>query len=823
MKIALILLVASSLAFSGCSDDTVKGGSCSVNETLNPITGQCVLKDVRRGGGRDQGGSGDMGADTPPNPFLDMPADVPDNLLCDPDIDSDQDGLSNKCECDLTTDPARPDTDSDGVLDGQEDANKNCKWDLGLESNPRNPDTDSDGATDGEERDANTDPIDEDTDDDNILDGAEIASGCLNPLEIDTDGDGLPDDVEDVNLDGNLGTCTNRMYTVDCANGESDPCKEDTDGDGTKDSEEAQFLACKPADTAGLVMPQYITDSGGDYKLVVDAGVTNGAVIGMDAHAFNDATNAYAGFVLNLANPNGVSDPSSFSGKIFLAARRAYGGAVQRSNGRRIQTFDGFSASVRGIVELGGGLKADSARDKILAEVAGVGAISHTTAGTFTATGNSDPMLFVYEIVVRNGGRSVVVGALVPESEYSNDNKFAGIRVDDLTGGVALATAIENVEPECVSYKVSVEPKIDFIWVIDTSGSMSDEIRQVRGFAREFATILQNSNLDWRIAVTSATCDKISQDPLISQDVKNLFSIGGRDSCSPPPIPIPIAPARYKNGELCNRNNAYFTTDPAKFEDCVANLSGGGLSLESEHTVTIGTAAIDRALPRAENNPQKIRPGAAVVIISVTDEFDEHFQSLNGWRDAGGSGDPPSDPTILGGYDPNRTIQNAQPFIDYYLRPDIGATVFGIYWIPGTGCGTASEASAGIESIVSATGGTAGSICQPDLSATLQQIADASAGLASGLRLRGVPLAPTLAPKIGEAATGNIVPISRSRIDGYDYDSVVNRVVFTGPNPPQTADRIIIPYLRWESLTECMIDSDCPQEQKMRCIDGTCL
>lgn len=818
MKKFLLVLMAS-LGILACSDDT--GGNnanCGVNQELNPITGECINTNIRPE--RDAGGNTDA-SDVPPNPFLDMPADVPDNLLCDPDIDSDLDGLTNKCECDLTTDPARPDTDNDGALDGDEDSNQNCKWDLGLESNPRVDDTDLDGALDGAERRAGTDPLDPDSDDDNVTDGAELASGCLNPLESDTDGDGLPDDVEDVNLDGNLGSCPNRVYAVDCAEGESDPCKKDTDGDGTEDSSEAQFLACTPADTAGLAMPQYVSDQTGDYKLVVDSGVTSGALTGLNGHAINDAANGYAGFVINLDTPNNVTDPSGFSGRIFLQARRAYAGAVQRSNGRRIQTFDGFSASVRGVVELGGSLKADTARDKVLAEIAGIATVTHNTAGSFSTTGASDKMLFIYEVVIRNGGKSVIVGAVVPESEYSNDTKLAGIRVDDLTGGVAVAKFIENVEPECVSYKVTVEPKIDFIWVIDTSGSMDDEIAQVRGFARQFATILQNSNLDWRIAVTAATCDKIKEDPAISQEVKNLFG----DSCDPPPIPfpIPIGEPKYKNGELCDRNNAYFTNDPAKFEDCVGNLSNGGPELVSEHTVTIGTAAIDRALPRAENNPQKIRPGAAVVVISVTDEFDDYFQQKNGWRDAGGSGDAPSDPTIVGGYDPNRTLQYSQPFIDYYLRPEVGATVFGIYWIPGTGCGTASEAAAGIESVVSATGGTAGSICQPDLSATLQQIADASAGLASGLRLRGVPLAPTMAPKIGEAATGNIVAIPRSRADGYDYDSVVNRVSFTGPNPPQTADRIILPYLRWETLTECTMDSDCPQEQKMRCIDGTCL
>jgi hypothetical protein len=39
-------------------------------------------------------------------------------------------------------------------------------------------------------------------------------------------------------------------------------------------------------------------------------------------------------------------------------------------------------------------------------------------------------------------------------------------------------------------------------------------------------------------------------------------------------------------------------------------------------------------------------------------------------------------------------------------------------------------------------------------------------------------------------------------------------VNFNGPNPPQTADRIVIPYLRWEnSVRGCVTDADCPKNK----------
>ena len=161
---------------------------------------------------------------------------------------------------------------------------------------------------------------------------------------------------------------------------------------------------------------------------------------------------------------------------------------------------------------------------------------------------------------------------------------------------------------------------------------------------------------------------------------------------------------------------------------------------------------------------------------------------------------------------------------EFGFSSGVMTTVFGIYWIPGTSCATASEASAGIHSVVSQTGGTAGSVCQSDLASTLQQIAEASAGIASGLRLLGVPVAPSIVTKVGQVSTGSIVELTRSRADGWDYDSIVNRVTFQGPSPPQTGDRVVIAYRRWEgSLRQCVEDIDCPREQKYRCVDGLCL
>lgn len=84
------------------------------------------------------------------------------NIVSDADYDNDSDELSNYQEYQLRTDPMRPDSDFDGLTDGQE-------------TNTHH-----------------TNPLDEDTDDDGISDGDEIALG-LNPLLADSDNDGILD------------------------------------------------------------------------------------------------------------------------------------------------------------------------------------------------------------------------------------------------------------------------------------------------------------------------------------------------------------------------------------------------------------------------------------------------------------------------------------------------------------------------------------------------------------------------------------------------------------------------------------------------------
>ncbi len=121
-------------------------------------------------------------------------------------VDRDNDGIPDHLEDDCGTDPDQPDTDGDGIVDGNEDA-------------------DGDGISNHDECDAGSDPGDADSTPDNPrgddIDGDDDEDPVVTPpTPVDTDGDGLADEDE-------------------AAHG-TDPNVWDTDGDGQCDGTEVR-------------------------------------------------------------------------------------------------------------------------------------------------------------------------------------------------------------------------------------------------------------------------------------------------------------------------------------------------------------------------------------------------------------------------------------------------------------------------------------------------------------------------------------------------------------------------------------------------------
>jgi hypothetical protein len=147
------------------------------------------------------------------------------------------DGVDNDCDGVVDEDI---DTDGDGLTDDDENSV--------YRTDPTNADTDSDGLSDGEEVAVGIDPLDADSDDDGINDGDEIGRGT-DPTRFDTDndllGDGLEAGVSAGVASGGTGMFVYggtdlSVFTPDGDAGATvtDPLDEDSDGDGLLDGEE---------------------------------------------------------------------------------------------------------------------------------------------------------------------------------------------------------------------------------------------------------------------------------------------------------------------------------------------------------------------------------------------------------------------------------------------------------------------------------------------------------------------------------------------------------------------------------------------------------
>ena len=169
------------------------------------------------------------------------PLEPSDDLL-----DSDNDGVTNWYENQLGTSPFAADSDGDWLSDGEEDANHNGAWepDLG-ETDPLNMDTDGDGLDDGWETMVyNTDPFEPDSDGDGLTDGeehllrlTEPGFDCIDPNSKDSDRDGLTDGEE-----------------AGGGNVTSNPCDHDTDDDGLYDVSEYKVDGTNPDDDSDFAL-----------------------------------------------------------------------------------------------------------------------------------------------------------------------------------------------------------------------------------------------------------------------------------------------------------------------------------------------------------------------------------------------------------------------------------------------------------------------------------------------------------------------------------------------------------------------------------------
>src|SRR5829696_3830988 len=158
------------------------------------------------------------------------------------ETDLDADNYPDALEVEVGLDPRNPDTDGDGVADGDE---------VNLYgTDPFTWDTDGDGLSDGEELFvAGTDPLVWDTDGDGVSDGGVEAVADVDPLVAEEVAPVVADDAASSTT--SVDSDADRLADADEAAVGTDPTNPDTDGDGYYDGDEVN-LGTDPLDAASF-------------------------------------------------------------------------------------------------------------------------------------------------------------------------------------------------------------------------------------------------------------------------------------------------------------------------------------------------------------------------------------------------------------------------------------------------------------------------------------------------------------------------------------------------------------------------------------------
>ncbi len=791
------------------------------------------VEDRNRNGAVDMGETNPRARDSDGDGIPDGVEDANRNGTVDPgetnplSRDSDGDGISDGVE-DINhngqldpgeTSPINADSDGDTLPDGVEDSNRNGTREA-TETDARSPDTDCDGLRDDEELMLMTSPILADTDRDGISDGIELGrtqpvpgSMCpgfvpdadpttmTNPLNPDSDMDGVPDGGEDTNGNGRVDM------------GELNPGNADSDGDGISDGDEV-LSGTNPLDPASpspdirsgvtsicadanLKMVDFDQDAAGDWTIANEISTAYTAVtaaqMGVNVAALDDATQQFAGFVLSMPALPGALDANGQLNAMLMRINGSAGAqqlnVVQRSAPRQITSHDGFPAAVSGIYEVTAVANPRNAavlRNSMLYIMSGQGAGAYT--GLPTAVGGAGSQFVLnFQILVRPATQRILVVAAVLDRPSYDSPSNASFFLNDLTNGTSLAVAGARRGKACNPFVTAGQAVADFIWMSDISGSTDDDRGRVAGAAQRVFQALATNGVDFRMGVV--------------QHIENSFNRGAGNG-----------------GTLLG---AGFTRNQTDFVSYFGLGGGDGCEFGLDAT----SSAIARALPRTPTgqpeNARRLREGATLAIVYVSDEYANEVTEGQCGYDPGGAACNTGigDLFTAGNNNICTFAPNAaqQACIDSVVAPyiqqirDQGGVAFaqvinpnppgqcnqGQFRCPQAGSQESNEPGRGYLEVVNALGGTYYSPCVDDPGQALQTIVDAVTGAASQFQLTGQPISSTIKVGITRMGTGMTTEVLRSKSSGFDFDPVSNAVFFRGAGRPAVGDRVTVSYRVW--------------------------
>ncbi|WP_164009133.1 adventurous gliding motility lipoprotein CglD [Pyxidicoccus trucidator] len=708
-------------------------------------------------------------------------------------LDTDFDGIPDAVETATGTNKDSADTDSDGTPDGVEDENRNGRVDAN-ETDPRLTDTDCDGLQDGPGRggflgedpnnngrvDANeTNPTNPDTDGDGLSDGLErsVATAAAprtncgysgdthtttntSPVNADTDGDGIQDGAEDANQNGQVDP------------GELDP-RNPNDGAPTTPAGQA----CR---TTNLRTVTFKEDSGGDLRLALpstfkDANLVNLTVNGSSVGLIGwDDTKQVTLIAYKRGQVGAAADPTADEAGI----RTASFNSATRDYTQTFTTWDGFPALAARYSQAG------TTDLKAFTNTLARSLVPGSTGALAGTAGITGPFKMQAQYVHRSNQSVVVVLAITPTARYTEGGSL--FTLSDTAGGTALAQFGDADAVQCEKFTAQ-QAVVDFLFVVDDSGSMATSQQSLADAATAVAQKLGNATLDWRLAMVT-TSYTVSGEPntgLLRGFTRNVnqfrawltedSTCGGNGQCTNVTIPA------GGQATTCTSKN-----------QCWVDIDGNG----SERSLDAARKAINDLKAAGGTEDTRIRPGAKVVVVILTDTRDQSSNPIATFTQY-----------FL---DTGSVVGESNNPVDQPIQ------VHGIICPPdGPRCWVDPENSNNYEEnanprhldIIQATGGVYGSIREAaSITTTINAIVD-SVIASVGYKTLKPPIGASLRVAVAEVLDAVTCPtagdLPRSRTHGFDVDGISRAVSFYGACRPKTSGstEAAVSYRYWSDRT----------------------
>ncbi|XXF79059.1 adventurous gliding motility lipoprotein CglD [Myxococcaceae bacterium GXIMD 01537] len=697
------------------------------------------------------------------------------------DPDTDGDGISDAIETATGTDKLKADTDGDGLADGVEDKNRNGRVDTG-ETNPRTKDSDCDGLQDGptqgsykgedlngngQREAAETDPTNPDTDGDGLLDGVERGVGVAlapvtncgykgdedpasttDPLKADSDGDGISDGAEDNNQNGRVDS------------GELNP---NNAADGASGTPAGQ--ACS---VQNLRQVSFKEDNGADIRLALRPSFLSADIVPLETAG---KTVGFVGYdstkkVTFIAYKRGKVNSSTTAAADESGIRAASFNSVGLDYTQTFTTWDSYPAMAARYT------RASSSEDlKTFTNTLARSLVPNSTGSLLSTAGVTGEFKMQAQYVHRSDSSVVVVIAITASANY---NEAGGLfTMADTAGGTALAQFGDVDAVQCETFTARTSA-VDFLFVVDDSCSMSVSQTALSDTATAMANKLGNSSLDWRMGMVTTSYTSGNNSSLPNTNInKGIFRSFTNN--------IHQFRAWLKQNSDCSSGRCSgfdAATEPTTCTDnrqCWVRLSGDG----AERPLDGARAAINHMTDAAAPAANKLRPGAKLVVVLMTDTKDQSADT------------------------------NINTYINFFNTTagnpaSQRVAVHGIICPQNTTCGSNEDPNDNtrLKEVIEATGGVTGYINSPTtIVTTINAIVD-SVIASSGYKTLKPPIGASMKVAMSDVLTPascdkNDVP--RSRTNGFDVDGINQTVSLFGACRPASSGttQAAVSYRYW--------------------------